>query len=622
MSENATGAVQEFKYRAQMQQLLHLIVHSLYTHKEIFLRELISNSSDALNKVRFLALSNPVLAEADQKISITLDAEASTLSIEDTGIGMNRADLIERIGTIASSGTLAFLREQQESDKPLDASLIGQFGVGFYASFMVADRIMVETRHASMEEPGYRWVSEGGDRYTIEEIDREQHGTTVTLHLKEDEKGFSEEHRVRQTIRKYSNFVEFPIFLEDTQVNTVEALWKKRKDEITEDERTEFYKFVTTDSQPPLGHLHLHIEGLVNVDAMLFIPSKAPPGLFREDYDHFVHLYASGVLIQSDARYLLPDYLLFVRGVVDTDDLPLNVSRETTQDSPVTAKIRDILAGKLLGLLKEWAEDEDQSRYTTFFSEFGKAFKTGLVTEYKRRNDLIELLRYPSTKTEAGSMTSLKAYVERMDENQEAIYYLLAEDIEVAQHSPHLEYFKAKDLEVLLFHEAIDVFTTPSLQTYNDKPLKSVESADLPLDDADETEEDASLPGDDQDKLLTLFRLKLGDKVEDVVASKRLVHSAAALTGGMDRQMGKMLRMMSQGASEAPKKTLELNLGHPLLRNLLALQEESTYEDLIDKTVHQVYEGALLVDGELTEATSFVQRMNDLLVEATKLQEQ
>ncbi len=620
MPNDAKGAVQEFRYRAQMQQLLRLIVHSLYTHKEIFLRELISNASDAINKVRFLALSDPDLARSDHRITITLDEDARTLAVEDTGVGMTRQDLQERIGTIASSGTLSFLEELQKSDKPLDASLIGQFGVGFYASFMVAERVVIETREAGSGGTALRWTSEGDDTYTIEPAERTKPGTTVTLHLKEEEKEFSQEYRIRQIIRKYSNFVDFPIFLGDTQVNTVKALWKKRKEDLTDEERSDFYKFVANDYVDPLGHLHLHIEGLVNFDALLFIPAKAPPGLFREDYDQFVQLYSSGILIQDQAKHLLPDYLLFVRGVVDTDDLPLNVSREATQNSPLAGKIKTILTGKVLGLLREWAGDEDKSRFTTFTQEFGKVFKAGIASEHKRRDELIELLRYPSTKTEANSFTSLRAYVERMDEDQTEIYYLLSENLGLARQSPHLEYFRQKDIEVLLMAEPVDVFTSFHLSSYDEKPLKSIEAADLAIESS---EEDESLPGDYQDELLALFRLKLNDKVQDVVASKRLVDSAATLAvakDGMNSQVERMMRIMGPGtgAASRAKKVLELNLSHPLMRNIMALHEESTSEDLVDKAVHQVYEGALLIDGDLTETTSFVQRMTDLLVEATR----
>ena len=341
MSEEKQHTTQEFEYRAEMRQLLHLIIHSLYTHQEIFLRELISNASDALNKARFQKLTDHTSGpERDFKITITLDSDANTIAVEDTGIGMTREDLVERIGTIASSGTLAFLEELQKNDKPVDANLIGQFGVGFYSSFMVADQVEIET----LQEGGtsLKWTSDGLGTYTIASGDHNVAGTKVTLHLKEDAKDFASEYRVREVIRKYSNFVDFPIYLGKDQVNTIKALWKKPKGEITGEERREFYKFVARDYEDPLGHLHLHIEGLVNFDALLFVPSRAPANLFRDEARRHLHLYSSGVFIRDDADELLPDYLRFVRGVVDTEDLPLNVSREVTQKSPVAAKMAGI----------------------------------------------------------------------------------------------------------------------------------------------------------------------------------------------------------------------------------------------------------------------------------------
>ena len=619
-TDTPTPHVEEFEYRAEMKQLLHLIIHSLYTHQEIFLRELISNASDALNKVRFRQLTDHAVldADAEHKITITLAADAGTLAVEDTGIGMTRDDLVNRIGTVASSGTLAFLDELKKTDKPVDAHLIGQFGVGFYASFMVADEIVIETRHADPDSHGLRWTSDGGGRFTIEEIDRPARGTTVTLHLKEDAKEFAEDFRVKQIIKKYSNFVDFPIRVGEEQVNTVKALWMKRKDDITDEERNEFYKFVSNDYQDPLGHLHLHIEGLVNFNALLFVPATAPMGLFREDYERSLHLYSSGVFIQDDARALLPEYLRFVRGVVDTEDLPLNVSREVTQASPVTAKINAILTGKVLGVLAEWAE-HDAEKYDTFFTHFGPLFKTGITTEFSKRDQVLDLLRYPSTKTETDKATSLKEYVSRMQEGQEAIYYLMGDHLDVVTRNPNLEYFTKNDIEVLLLVDPVDVFTFPHLHTYDEKPLKSIEKADLNLKTDDETPEEDALSGEAVDTLLALFRITLGDKIEDVVASKRLVDSAATLvvgTQGMDTQMERMMKMMNQGFTGA-KKILEVNTAHPLLKNMAKLKAEGGKDDLLEKAIHQIYEGALLIDGNLNQTAAFVERMTDLMVQAT-----
>ncbi|MCY4204711.1 MAG: molecular chaperone HtpG [Bacteroidetes bacterium] len=609
-------STQQFEYKAEMQQLLHLIVNSLYTNQEIFLRELISNASDALNKARLQRLTDHSGDDhTDLQISIQLDESANTLSIEDTGIGMTREDLIDRLGTIASSGTLAFIKEQKASGKPVDAGMIGQFGVGFYSAFMVADQIVLDTLHSGEGAEPLTWTSEGTGSYEISPGTRTDPGTRITLHLKEDAKEFADEARVRSIIRKYSNFVDFPINLGSDQVNTLKALWKKRKDDISEDERNEFYKFITGDYTDPFGHLHLQIEGLLSFEALLFIPSQAPASLFREDHRTDLHLYSSGVFVRDDAEDLLPDYLHFVRGVVDTDDLPLNVSREVTQNSPVAKRIRSTLTNKLLGLLKEWAS-EDPERYEKFFLNFGSALKTGLWSDMSRRDDLLELMRYPSTDDK--QLTSLQDYVERMPDDQQTIYYLLADSLESARKSPHLEVFARKGIEVLLLPDPIDALTLPNVPKFKEKSFTSVTGADLDLGDMPESE---SLPGDDVDTLLSLFRIRLGDQVQDVTSSKRLVDSAATLVAakdGIDPQLERMMKSMNP-EFEGAKKVLELNIEHPLMKNILALKSSSEDQDfLIEETIDQVYEGALLLDGNLTEPSAFVSRMTRILVDATR----
>ncbi len=615
MTENTS--TQQFEYKAEMQQLLHLIVNSLYTNQEIFLRELISNASDALNKVRFRQLTDHSEgSHKDLQIAITLDKEANTLSIEDTGIGMMREDLIERLGTIASSGTLAFIEEQKASGKPVDAGMIGQFGVGFYSAFMVADEIVLETLHADEGAEPFNWTSDGTGMYAISPGTREEHGTKITLHLKEEAKEFAEETRIRSIIRKYSNFVDFPIQLGSDQVNTLKALWKKRKEDITEDERNEFYKFVTGDFAKPFGHLHLQIEGLLSFDALLFIPAQAPTSFFREDRRSDLHLYCSGVFVRDDAEELIPDYLHFVRGVVDTDDLPLNVSREVTQNSPVAQRIRSTLTGKLLGLLKEWAT-EDGERYEKFFLNFGPVLKTGLWSDLSRHDELLELMRYPSTNSE--SLTSLHDYVERMKGDQETIYYLLADSLESARKSPHLEGFARKGIEVLLLPDPVDALTLPNVQKFEDKSFTSVTAAEL---DLGEDEESELLPGDDRDTLLSLFRIQLGDRIQDVAASRRLVDSAATLVApkdGLDPQLERMMKSMNPDY-EGTKKVLEINVEHPLMKNILALKSSENQDTLIEEAIEQVYGGALLLDGNLTEPSAFVERMTRILVDATLTQ--
>lgn len=609
-------STQQFEYKAEMQQLLHLIINSLYTNQEIFLRELISNASDALNKARFQQLTDHSKAnQSDFQITITLDKDANTLSIEDTGIGMTREDLTDRLGTIASSGTLAFIQEQKAAGKPVDAGMIGQFGVGFYSAFMVADEIELDTLHIDENSEPLSWKSSGTGTYDISPGTRTRSGTQITLHLKEDAKDFSDEVRIRSIIQKYSNFVDFPIQLGSDQVNTIKALWKKRKEDITEDERTEFYKFVTNEYTEPLGHLHLQIEGVLSFEALLFIPSQAPASFLREDRQSNLHLYCSGVFVRDDATELLPDYLHFVRGVIDTDDLPLNVSREVTQNSPVARRIRSTLINKLLGLLKQWAT-EDSEQYEVFFRNFGAILKTGLWSDLSRRDELLELMRYPSTGGQA--LTSLKDYVARMPEDQETIYYLLSDSLESAKKSPHLEGFTQRGIEVLLLPDPIDALTLPNAPKFEEKSFTSVTGAELDLSDDPESE---SLPGDDTDTLLSLFRIQLGDRIQDVAASKRLVDSAATLVAakdGIDPQLERMMKSMNP-EYEGAKKVLEINVQHPLMKNILTLQSSSENQDeLIQQTVEQIYEGALLLDGNLLEPSAFVSRMTHILVDATR----
>ncbi|MDE2732351.1 MAG: molecular chaperone HtpG [Bacteroidota bacterium] len=614
MSEQTTAQAEQYTYQAEMRQLLHLIVHSLYTNQEIFLRELISNASDALNKARFRSLTDKSSAPAPEyKIIISADADAQTLSVEDTGIGMTREDLVERIGTVASSGTLAFLEELKESGKPLDANLIGQFGVGFYSCFMVAGEVQIDTLHVEADAEPLLWTSDGQGTFTIAPGSRSTPGTTVTLHLKEDAKELAGEYRIRQIIRKYSNFVDFPIHVGDKAVNTVKALWKKRKEDVSDEERAEFYKFVSGDFADPLGHLHLRLEGLVSFDALLFVPAKVPASLYRDETRRQLHLYSRGVFVRDDADDLLPEYFRFIRGVVDTDDLPLNVSREVTQSSAAASKIRTALTNKILGLLTEWSTGNEEL-YERFFKEFGTVLKAGLWSDFQRREKLLSLMRYPSTKTEGTGTTTLQAYIERMQEGQDAIYYLLAESLDTARRSPNLEVFARKDIEVLLLADSMDAATIPSVQEFDSKPFKSVTQADLDLDPGED-----SLPGDDVDRILALFRLQLEDRVKDVVASKRLVDSAATLVAsadGVDLQVERVMQAINEDF-EAGKKVLEINTGHPLMKNLLELSTSDAADRRIEQVIDQVYEGALLLDGELREPSSYVERMTRFMVAAT-----
>ena len=614
---NNTEEIQEFEYKAEMKQLLHLIVHSLYTQPEVAIRELISNASDALHKIRFRQLTdkNILSPESPLRIDIAVDSDAQTFSITDTGVGMTKDDLTERIGTVASSGTLEFLEQMKGGDTPFDANLIGQFGIGFYSVFMLTNEITIETRHADTDSKGFRWQSTGEGKFSIKEIERSQRGTQITFKLKDESKEFCQAYRVEGVITKYSNFVDFPVSVNGKQVNTVSALWHKNRNEVTEEERAEFYKFISNDLNPPLGHLHLSLEGRVNFKALMFIPETQPLRFLREEDLSSLHLYSSKVFIQDDCKELLPEYLRFISGVVDTEDLPLNVSREVTQSSPVMARIRETLTGRILSLLEDWTKN-DVEKYEKFFRNFGLLFKMGLSSDVVNRDRLLDLLRFESTKTESGTFTSLKDYVAGMSENQEEIYYLSGDSREAVERNPNLEYFRKQGVEVLFFIDPVDLFNIPHLLEYDEKPLKSIEKADIDLT-ADEDSQDETLTEDA--KLISVFKETLGDRVEDVVASKRLVDSAATLVvgaEGMDAHLERMMKMMNQDFTGS-KRILELNFSHPLIKNLAQLNQNQGDETLIKNCILQLYEGTLLVDGNTVDPPTFVARMTEIMERAT-----
>jgi molecular chaperone HtpG len=618
---NKTDSVQTYEYKAEMKQLLDIIIHSLYTHPEIFLRELISNASDALNKVRYQALTDKDILDPDAelKITIRLDPEKRLLSIEDNGIGMTEQELKENLGTVARSGTLEFLQKLKEGKESVSEHLIGQFGVGFYSVFMVADEVAVETRHAKKDAKAYLWKSDGEGSFTIEETERATRGTKVFFTLKETSKEFANEARIKEVITKYSNFADFPIFLGDEKVNTVEALWRKSESELETKEVNEFYKFITNDFEDPLEYMHLSIESTkANFKALIFIPSSAPFDFMRNPEVRSLHLYSNRILIQRDCNDLLPEYLRFIKGVVDTSDLPLNISREVTQSSKVMSEIRNVLTQKILVMLKRLSK-KDNEKYLKFFKNFGPLFKTGINQDFTNRDKIIELLRFESSALKEGELCSLKEYTERMQAGQKDIYYISGDNRAVIEKNPNLEYFRKKELEVLYLTDPIDVLIIPSISEYDQKPIKSIEKSDIDLMPEDKVEK----PEDNLSKdLLTLFKETLKGKVTDVVPSKRLVDSAVTLVAakeGMDPQMEKLMKMMHKGAPMPPSpKILEVNTQHPLVTNLSKLYIANKNNPLLEKSILQLYESALLMEGNLSSNTDFVQRMVELMCEATK----
>ncbi len=638
----AKSSKQQFEFKAEMKQLLNLIVNSLYTNPEVFLRELISNSSDALNKVRFKQVTGEEVQspKLQAQIKVEVDEEKQSFAIEDTGIGMNFEDLTERLGTVASSGTMAFIEQLKEQKNKVDGNMIGQFGVGFYSAFMVAEEITVETRHADPSEKAWRWVSDGKGTYEIEESDRTERGTRISFKFKDEHKEFASADRIKQLIRKYSNFVDYSILVNGEEVNSQGALWHKNKNEVTQEERNEFYKFISNDFQEPLDHIQLAMEGRMNFKALLFVPRKAKPDFFRTENLSSLQLYSNRVFVQEDCKDLLPEYLRFMEGVVDSEDLPLNISREVTQYSPVMAKIREVLVNKILGMIEYWVEEEPE-KFRTFYDEFGPLFKSGLNSDFSNRERLIELLRFHSTKSldaadskaekeaesdassdqKAGPMddlVSLKAYVDRMPESQNEIYYLSGDNFAELKRDPKLEYFRKKDIEVLLLADPVDAFVVPGLGTYQEKPLKSIEKADLDLEeDSDEQEE--KVAGDALDQLVSVFKEVAGDRIENVVPSRRLVDSAVTLTigkEGMDSHVEQMMKMMGQEMGPS-KRILEINPSHPVIRNLSNLHQKGESET-VKLMARQLYDGALLMQGDLDSPGAFVKRMTQVMEEATK----
>ncbi|MBN2281754.1 MAG: molecular chaperone HtpG [Candidatus Marinimicrobia bacterium] len=622
MTENK-GKKTNHRFKAELNRLLELIIHSLYKHPEIFLRELISNASDALNKARFLELTEKEIIDKDSEfcIKINVDKDKKLFTIEDSGIGMTRDELQNNIGTVANSGTLNYIKEMQEKGEPVNADMIGKFGVGFYSVFMVADEVIIETLSAKPGEQAYRWISDGKEKYTIEEIDKTSRGTKISFRLKEAQEEFAEEYRIKSIIKKYSNFVDFPIYINDKKENSVEALWRKADEELKPEELEEFYKFVSNDYEKPLDHLHLSMEGAVNFKALLFTPERAPLYLFRDINEKGLHLYNSRVFIEDNASEdLLPEYLRFIRGVVDTEDLPLNVSRETTQHSPVMGKIKSILTKKLLAQFEEWLKN-DREKYEKFYKNFGQLLKTGLNSDFQNSDKIKKLLCFESTKTDDGKLVTFDEYIARMKEDQKEIYFLTGENKEIAARNPNLEYFRKNDIEVLYFTDPVDIFVMPNLYEYEGKNFVSIEKAEIDTTKSDDSSPE-KLDKKEMKSILKTFKKILGEKVKDVVESKRLVDSPATLVvdkDGLDPQMERMMRAMNpEGTHFSQPKILEINPGHELIKNLAVLQADEKNSDTINDVINQLFEAALLIDGNLENPTDFISRMTSLMIKATK----
>ena len=599
-------------FQAEIQQLLSIVVHSLYTDKEIFVRELISNAADACEKLRFKQSSGSAIQQSEipPSISLTTDEKAGTVTFTDTGLGMTHAELVENLGTIAHSGTKAFL-EQFAQDKQPDVSLIGQFGVGFYSAFMVAKRVTVLSRSFAPEEQGWQWISEGMGGYELAPAADLPRGTRITLELKDEAKEFAREDTVERIIRRYSSFVSFPIELNSKRLNTVQAIWTRNKNEIKEEEYNEFYTFIGHDHDKPLFRLHFSADAPLAIQSLLFVPQRNFEMLGMGRMDSEVSLYCRKVLIQAKAKGLFPEWLRILKGVVDSEDLPLNISRETMQDTSLMQKLNKVLTGRFLKFLDEQSEKEPEA-YEKFYTEYQRFLKEGVVTDFTHREALGKLLRYESSTLDQGKLTSLAGYVQRMPADQKEVYCLLAAHRAAAEASPYFEVFKERKWEVLFLYDAWDEFVMEHLHTFDGKPLRLAEKADLNLSG----QQDRALSQEVAVELAKWLKEKLGEKVGEVRVSRRLVESPAVVVDAdkfMTASMRRIMKAMKQnaGPDSAIKPDLEINPAHPLVMRLEAIRSKNG--ELATSVAEQILDNARVAAGLLDDPRSMLHRLNQLL---------
>ncbi len=624
MNENVQKT-QTRAFQAEVKQILDIVINSLYTNREIFVRELISNAADALEKLRYEKVTDESIADPDlpPEIRIEVDETAKTITITDTGIGMSEEDLIENLGTIAHSGTKDYLKKLAEAGSK-NVELIGQFGVGFYSSFMVAKHVTVFSRSAKPEEQGVKWVSDGSGEYTIEPAPDLKRGTRIVLNLRDDSEDFASKAKIERIIKQYSNFVPFPIKLGGETVNTVQALWTKNKNEIKDEDYTEFYKFIANDFQEPMFRYHFTADVPLQISALLFVPQENFEQLWMGKVDSGVNLYCKKVLIQQHSDVILPDWLRFVKGVIDSEDLPLNISRETMQDNVVVRKLKKVITSRFLKYLDEQAKN-DPEKYKTFWNKFGIFIKEGITKDFEHRDELTPLLRFESSKEEEGKPISLSDYVARLRLGQNSIYYVSGSNRAAIESGPYIEAFRKKDIEVLYVYEPIDEFVLTQIQEFEGKKIVSADQADLDLPDIPDVEEksdekEEALNREEAESLAAWFKKTLGDRVDNVRESKRLVDSPAivvnadtAMTSGMQR----IMQAVNQDSNQIGKKNLEINPSHPIMIQL-ARHKENKDEEFLKTVVDQIYDNALMAGGLLTDTRPLINRNYTILEKALK----
>ncbi len=611
---------QNHKFKAETKQLLNILIHSLYTEKDIFLRELISNASDALSRLNYEILTNKdyYQPDLDAKIFIKADKEKNTLTISDTGIGMNQTELTENLGTIAHSGAKAFLEAAEGSTDVDLSSIIGQFGVGFYSAFMVAEKIEVVSRSFRPDDEAAKWESDGSDRFQVSSSEKNERGSDVILHLKDDAKEFLEEYRLRQIIKRHSDYIPYPIYLNESeeQVNRLTAIWRQPPHQVKTEEYNEFYKQFTYDFNDPLSYLHLSIDAPIQLFALLYIPTTASPNIFSDRKDYGLKLYARKVLIQEFTRDLLPEFLRFIQGVVDSEDIPLNVSREAFQSTKIITQLRNVVTSKVIDHLNNMS-DKDAEKYTKFWKEFGIFIKEGMATSPEHFEALTPLIRF-NTLEKPAQLTSFKEYVTNFRNNQTKIYYIIGEDIHTLQNSPHLEAFKERKIDVILFADPVDPFMMINLKKFEEFDLVNVTSSELelPEDTTEENKQKENTPVvENLNEVLTFFKTILENKVKEVRTTEQLVNSPARLVdlkGSPSPELQRAYRYL-QKEMDAPERVLEINPHHPIIIQLGKLQGVNPLRTSI---IEQIYENALMAEGIQPDTYDLVNRINDLILAA------
>lgn len=603
------------EFQAEVQQLLDIVINSLYTDKEIFIRELVSNAADALEKLKYTELTGNKINDPnlELQINITTDEEKKTITISDHGIGMDETELIENLGTIAHSGSKNFIKSISESSQK-ETNLIGQFGVGFYSAFMVSDDVEVKTKSWKENSTTLSWLSDGKTGYEISKINAENRGTSITISLRAEHEEFSKNDRVKEVLESYSSFVPFPIMLNGERVNNIEALWMKSKSDISEEDYTAFYKFAAKAFDEPRYRLHFNADAPLMINSLVFVPKENPEKFGFGQIDPGVALYCNKVLIDGQPKGLLPDWLRFLKGVIDSEDLPLNISRETMQDSALIRKLNRLITKRFIKLLESEAKSNEE-KYNDFYEQYRHFIKEGVITDNDHRDDLSKLLRFESSMTDKGSMTSFDDYLSRMKESQDAIYYQVSSDRESIEAAPYLEAFKARSLEVLFLCEPIDEYLVGNLNKYEEKELVSIDKSGLELEQIDS--EGEGLNGDSMKSLCDWMKETLGDKVNDIKSSERLINSPAAALipgGAMSPQMKQMMKQMNPDFSDSQNVEIELNPKHELIKKLETARKDQP--ELAKMIAEQLSDNALLSAGLLDESKGMVERVYDIMLKS------